>query len=227
MFGCVPRVLPSAPAWTIDWVFHLEIGTILHRRVLAWVDRLAREILDAPNSHSSLLVMVFASRMERICDFDEAGLACRANVGEDAWPKVLMHRFAQNPVVDYALPAGLIMRPLASEKDIKAYVKLHRTVVESRNMIMALPNTTCSRWEIRSRRAWALFGRLSSRCARRLCPAWLVNFALGPHTGALRAFTAAHPEIKITTGHMWLDFFEGSGCPGCGRSLQRDSGEDG
>ena len=40
-------------------------------------------------------------------------------------------------------------------------------------------------------------------------PAWLVNFALGPHTDRLRAFAAAHPEVRITTGHMWLDFFEG------------------
>lgn len=38
-------------------------------------------------------------------------------------------------------------------------------------------------------------------------PAWLVDLALGPHTGRLRAFAAAHPEIRITTGHMWLDFF--------------------
>ncbi|MCA1953915.1 MAG: MBL fold metallo-hydrolase [Anaerolinea sp.] len=38
-------------------------------------------------------------------------------------------------------------------------------------------------------------------------PAWLVNVVLGPHTDRLRAFAAAHPEVRITTGHMWLDFF--------------------
>jgi glyoxylase-like metal-dependent hydrolase (beta-lactamase superfamily II) len=38
-------------------------------------------------------------------------------------------------------------------------------------------------------------------------PAWLVRLALGPHEPRLRAFKAAHPEIRITTGHMWLDFF--------------------
>jgi len=38
-------------------------------------------------------------------------------------------------------------------------------------------------------------------------PPWLVRLVLGPHAPRLRAFRAAHPEIRITTGHMWLDFF--------------------
>ncbi len=40
-------------------------------------------------------------------------------------------------------------------------------------------------------------------------PAWLVRAVLGPHTLRLRAFQAEHPEIRMTTGHMWLDFFDG------------------
>ena len=39
-------------------------------------------------------------------------------------------------------------------------------------------------------------------------PAWLVRFIMGPHSPMLQAFKAAHPEIHMTTGHMWLDFFE-------------------
>jgi hypothetical protein len=31
---------------------------------------------------------------------------------------------------------------------------------------------------------------------------------LGPHVDALRAFASTHPQVRITTGHMWLDFFE-------------------
>ena len=42
-------------------------------------------------------------------------------------------------------------------------------------------------------------------------PAWLVRQVLGPHAPALRAFAAAHPEVRITTGHMWLDFFDARG----------------
>ena len=39
-------------------------------------------------------------------------------------------------------------------------------------------------------------------------PSWLVRLVLGPLTPHLRAFQADHPEIAITTGHMWLDFFD-------------------
>lgn len=38
-------------------------------------------------------------------------------------------------------------------------------------------------------------------------PRWLVRLVLGPHAPALRRFHQAHPEVGITTGHMWLDFF--------------------
>ncbi|MBN1139120.1 MAG: MBL fold metallo-hydrolase [Anaerolineae bacterium] len=39
-------------------------------------------------------------------------------------------------------------------------------------------------------------------------PEWFVRFVLGPHAPRLRAFRAAHPEVQMTTGHMWLEFFE-------------------
>jgi glyoxylase-like metal-dependent hydrolase (beta-lactamase superfamily II) len=39
-------------------------------------------------------------------------------------------------------------------------------------------------------------------------PDWLVRFVMGPHSPMLQAFKAAHPEVHMTTGHMWLDFFE-------------------
>jgi glyoxylase-like metal-dependent hydrolase (beta-lactamase superfamily II) len=44
-------------------------------------------------------------------------------------------------------------------------------------------------------------------------PRWLVRWALGPHTAALRTFQAKHPQVRVTTGHMWLDFFAGNGSP--------------
>jgi glyoxylase-like metal-dependent hydrolase (beta-lactamase superfamily II) len=41
-------------------------------------------------------------------------------------------------------------------------------------------------------------------------PQWLVRAVMGPHTPRLRQFKAAHPEIRLTTGHMPLDFFQHS-----------------
>jgi glyoxylase-like metal-dependent hydrolase (beta-lactamase superfamily II) len=48
-------------------------------------------------------------------------------------------------------------------------------------------------------------------------PPFLVNLVLGSHTARLRQFKAAHPEIQMTTGHMWLDFFEGAAASAGGR----------
>ncbi len=39
-------------------------------------------------------------------------------------------------------------------------------------------------------------------------PDWLVRLVLGPHAPRLLEFHACHPEIRMTTGHMPLDFFD-------------------
>jgi hypothetical protein len=38
-------------------------------------------------------------------------------------------------------------------------------------------------------------------------PEWLVRLVLGSHAPRLREFRATHPQVRMTTGHMWLDFF--------------------
>jgi glyoxylase-like metal-dependent hydrolase (beta-lactamase superfamily II) len=42
----------------------------------------------------------------------------------------------------------------------------------------------------------------------RQTPEWLVRLVLGPHQPRLRQFAEAHPEIRLTTGHMWLSSFQ-------------------
>ncbi len=39
-------------------------------------------------------------------------------------------------------------------------------------------------------------------------PLLLERLVLGPHGPRLRAFETAHPEILVTSGHMWPEFFE-------------------
>jgi glyoxylase-like metal-dependent hydrolase (beta-lactamase superfamily II) len=39
-------------------------------------------------------------------------------------------------------------------------------------------------------------------------PDWLIRLALGPHQPRIRQFAAAHPEVRVVGGHMWLDWFE-------------------
>jgi ribosomal protein S18 acetylase RimI-like enzyme len=79
-------------------------------------------------------VEVFAHQTDRIRDLEDAGFASQANVGEDSWSKVLLHRPADMPVPDYSLPAGFTIRPLAGENEVEAYVRLHRAAFESKNM---------------------------------------------------------------------------------------------
>ena len=38
-------------------------------------------------------------------------------------------------------------------------------------------------------------------------PAWAIRIILGPYMPRLRELSAKHPEIKMTAGHMFLDFF--------------------
>lgn len=39
-------------------------------------------------------------------------------------------------------------------------------------------------------------------------PQWIVKAVLGPHAPRLRQFQREHPEVRMTTGHMWSEFFE-------------------
>ena len=79
-------------------------------------------------------VNVFSGQSERIHALEEAGFASQANVGEVSWSKVLMKRPAELPIEKYAMPSGFTLRPLAGEAEVEAYVDLHRSVFETRNM---------------------------------------------------------------------------------------------
>ncbi|MBN1813743.1 MAG: GNAT family N-acetyltransferase [Anaerolineae bacterium] len=123
----------QTPFWTIDYACHPGADSNLHRQLLAWADRRARRVLDTSSGRPAWFVNVFADQMDRIRDLEEAGFASQADVGDDSWSKVLMQRSAQTPV-DYTLPVGFTIRPLAGESEVGAYVELHRAVFESRNM---------------------------------------------------------------------------------------------
>ena len=124
----------QVPFWTIDYAYHPDGDSNLHRWLLVWADHRARQVLDTPSGRPCWFVMVLANQTDRIRDLEEAGFASQANAGEDAWSKVLMQRSAQIPVADCALAAGFIIRPLAGEKEVEAYVQLHQSIFSSKNM---------------------------------------------------------------------------------------------
>jgi glyoxylase-like metal-dependent hydrolase (beta-lactamase superfamily II) len=39
-------------------------------------------------------------------------------------------------------------------------------------------------------------------------PDWLIRAVLGPHQPRIQQFADSHPEVKVITAHMWLDWFE-------------------
>jgi ribosomal protein S18 acetylase RimI-like enzyme len=124
----------QTPFWTIDCACHPSADRNLHRQILAWADRRACQILDTPGGRPAWFVNVFADQADRIRDLEEAGFASQADVGADSWSKVLMQRPAEATPLNYSLPAGFVIRPLAGESEAEAYVELHRAVFESRNM---------------------------------------------------------------------------------------------
>jgi mycothiol synthase len=125
----------QTPFWTIDYAYHPAVSN-LHQKILAWADQRASAVLDTEYGHSAWFVMVFAGQAERIRDLEKAGFKCQSDVGEDSWSKVFMRRSVQTPVKIYKPPQGFIVRPLAGEKEVKAYVELHQSVFESKNMTM-------------------------------------------------------------------------------------------
>jgi hypothetical protein len=78
-----------------------------------------------------MVVMVCFGQNKRIYDLEKAGFKCQADVGEDSWSEVLMRRAVQTPVKICQPLAGFTARPLAGEKEVEAYVELHRSVFES------------------------------------------------------------------------------------------------
>jgi len=103
-------------------------------RLWAWADRRANDILDTPFGRPVWFVNVFSDQSDKIRDLEQIGFASQANVGEDSWFKVLMHRSVDPAYLEYSLPAGFTIRPLTGAREFEGYVELHRAVFESCNM---------------------------------------------------------------------------------------------
>ena len=124
----------QTPFWTVDYVCHPDVELYLHREILAWADERARLTVMTPNGRPAWFSMVFSGQSNRIRDLENAGFKCQSDVGDDCWSKVLMRRSAQTPVKVYEPRSGFMVRPLAGEKEVDAYVELHQSVFESKNM---------------------------------------------------------------------------------------------
>lgn len=124
----------QTPFWTIDYAYHPSLERELHLEMLAWAEKRARAILGTPYGHPAWYVMVFDNQTQRIQDLEASGFACQADVGDHSWSKVLMRRSVSTPVKLFQPPAGYTVRSLKGQQEVEAYVELHRSVFESKNM---------------------------------------------------------------------------------------------
>lgn len=124
----------QTPFWTIDYVYHPSLERELHPEMLAWAEKRARAILGTPYGHPAWYVMVFDNQTQRIRDLEASGFACQSDVGDHSWSMVLMRRSVSTPAKLFQPPAGYTVRSLKGQQEVEAYVELHRSVFESKNM---------------------------------------------------------------------------------------------
>jgi mycothiol synthase len=130
------------PFWSIDYALAPSMPTGLHSQVLEWADNRAHALLNTPSGLPCWYINAFSWQEQRILDLKKAGFACQSEVGADSWSKVFLERPADLPVNDYRISPGFSIRPLLGESEVAAYVELHRTVFESKNMTVSWRSRT-------------------------------------------------------------------------------------
>jgi ribosomal protein S18 acetylase RimI-like enzyme len=183
----------QTPFWTIDYAYQPTAGPSLHQEILAWADARARDIAGTPSGHPAWYIAVAGDQLERIHDLEVAGFASQDSVGEDPWSQVLMQNSLGVLLDESSSPAGFIVRPLAGLNEAPAYVELHRTVFESRNMTEAWRARTLRRPEYHpdvDLVAVAPDGRLAAFC---IC--WLQRDSSGTTRAQIEP-TGVHPDFR-------------------------------
>ena len=123
----------QVPFWTIDYAYNPEFHDQLHLQILRWADEQAYKIVGTPSGHPAWYVSIPVSFTDRIHDIEQVGFESQENVGENSWSQVLMEHSIQIPN-EVNLPDGFHIRPLNGTHEVNAYVALHRSVFESKNM---------------------------------------------------------------------------------------------
>lgn len=125
----------QTPFWTMDFA-HLPTSdtTSLYPLMLAWADERARAIVNTPGGHLAWFVNVRDDQHARIAALEAAGFACQENAMPNPWSKMFLMRSAQQPIVECALLDGITIRSLVEEKEVDAYVQLHRNAFGSASM---------------------------------------------------------------------------------------------
>jgi ribosomal protein S18 acetylase RimI-like enzyme len=130
------------PHDSLDFVCLPEMESDLLPQILFWVDQRSRahpEIipLGTPEDGPCWFAYVFPDQTNRIRILEAAGFICQGDAGEYSLSSVLLQRPASLPLKDYRIPEGFVIRPLAGEGEVEAYVQLHRATFRSDAMNVA------------------------------------------------------------------------------------------
>jgi len=194
-------VILQVPFWKIDYAYHPAAGQNLHVQILNWADEHAKKIVNTPGGHPAWFVTALASQVDRIHDFEQAGFASQADVGDNSWSQVLMKHSMQIPDGVH-MPDGFHIRLLNGANEVEAYVELHRAVFESKNMTIEWRNRTLQRPEYISDIdlvAVAPSGQLAA-----FCVCWLAKDSKGEASGQIEPLGVHADFRKLGLGRAIL-----------------------
>ncbi|MEW5826452.1 MAG: GNAT family N-acetyltransferase [Candidatus Bipolaricaulota bacterium] len=133
----------QAPFWMLDFAFRPDTESDLLPEALRWADRRAKSVRGTIHERPQRYVTTFSNLEARLELLERHGYACQADVVSDSWSRVLLRRVGAAPERCEA-PAGFAVRAIDGQREIDAYVDLHRTVFESKNMTSAWRSRTLS-----------------------------------------------------------------------------------
>lgn len=122
------------PFWSVDLVISNEAKPDILQAVLEWADQRAKTLLKMGKGLPSWFIYAFSGQTAVVDRIEANGFADQTTAGADSWSKVWMKRRAAQPFKRYEARGGCRVRPLSGAQEAPAYVELHQTVFQSRNM---------------------------------------------------------------------------------------------
>ncbi len=131
---CAWAVLQT-PFWSIDIVADAAGEPSAYAEVLSWaVERAQATAADPEFGRPCWFVPVLNDQEDVRRVLERYGFTDQGHVPVDPWSKVHLIRPAATERAAVALPEGYRLRALAGPTEVDAYVELHRSVFESKNM---------------------------------------------------------------------------------------------
>jgi ribosomal protein S18 acetylase RimI-like enzyme len=183
----------QTPFWTVDLAVSERAAAGQLAAVLAWADERARAARGTAYGHDAWFVEADAGDTALQAALVEAGFVPQPLTGDAGWSKVLLRRPGALPVPAAPLPAGFSLRPLAGAAEVDAYVALHQTTFESRNMTAAWRARTLHHPGYDGTLDWVAVapdGRLAA-----FCVGWFAAAGLGLPTGQIEPM-GVHPDFQ-------------------------------